>query len=283
VGLAVLVLLAGAATAQPYIPLWSQALENRFHLPDGLAFTARYVRGNEMLAFVGGRHHRQESLDEIKGAFRASAPRVVIVEAFPTVFGENPELIVRSEKLRDIEPDTTRGEPFYAAWLALRSNVPFIGGEPSISEEFEALEKAGYSRQETHFAFLVRDLVNAGVNASNLAETYAKASQRTAQRFNQTPMPLDEFLARYREAFGVAFQDDPQRADRDVPGPDTSVGRILQGDMHARDEHLLALIQEQLARRKRVLVVYGSSHWVTLSGALAAQLGEPKLKTYRKL
>jgi hypothetical protein len=46
--------------------------------------------------------------------------------------------------------------------------------------------------------------------------------------------------------------------------------------MMTRDRHLLRLIEQQLAERHSVLVVYGGSHWATLSAALQERLGSPK-------
>ena len=44
-------------------------------------------------------------------------------------------------------------------------------------------------------------------------------------------------------------------------------------DMMTRDRHLLGLIEQQLVERHSVLVVYGGSHWATLSAALQERLG----------
>ena len=50
-------------------------------------------------------------------------------------------------------------------------------------------------------------------------------------------------------------------------------------NMRFRDEHLLATILQELAGNKSVLVVYGSSHWTTLSRALEDRLGKPVIHT----
>jgi hypothetical protein len=44
-------------------------------------------------------------------------------------------------------------------------------------------------------------------------------------------------------------------------------------DMKTRDRHLLGLIEQQLTERHSVLVVFGGSHWATLSAALIKQAG----------
>jgi hypothetical protein len=50
--------------------------------------------------------------------------------------------------------------------------------------------------------------------------------------------------------------------------------------MVARDEHLWATIQRQLDVKKRVLVVYGGSHWTTLSEMLRMKLGRPAISSF---
>jgi hypothetical protein len=52
--------------------------------------------------------------------------------------------------------------------------------------------------------------------------------------------------------------------------------------MMMRDRHLLGLIEQQLAEKHAVLVVYGGSHWATLSAALQERLGRPKIKPFLK-
>ncbi len=46
--------------------------------------------------------------------------------------------------------------------------------------------------------------------------------------------------------------------------------------MNVRDRHLLATIEKELTL-ERVLVVYGGSHWITLSEALQKRLGKPTI------
>jgi hypothetical protein len=49
-----------------------------------------------------------------------------------------------------------------------------------------------------------------------------------------------------------------------------------------RDRHLLSLIEQQLTDRHSVLVVYGGSHWSTLSAALQKRLEKPRVRPFIK-
>lgn len=70
----------------------------------------------------------------------------------------------------------------------------------------------------------------------------------------------------------------PSRSD---PGTQTLLQRMAADNMRFRDEHLLSTILQELAGNDSVLVVYGSSHWTTLSRALEDRLGKPVIRPRR--
>jgi hypothetical protein len=80
--------------------------------------------------------------------------------------------------------------------------------------------------------------------------------------------------------FGVDVRHDASLAGRSEAGTNSPVALLNQADMIIRDEHLLATIENELAMKKRVLVVYGGSHWTTLSRALQKRLGKPKIHPF---
>jgi hypothetical protein len=83
--------------------------------------------------------------------------------------------------------------------------------------------------------------------------------------------------------YGVDIVGDNQFPLRiDVVNDNTRHGQQAKVAMMTRDRHLLGLIEQQLAARHSVLVVYGGSHWATLSAALEAQLGKPKITPFLK-
>jgi hypothetical protein len=78
---------------------------------------------------------------------------------------------------------------------------------------------------------------------------------------------------------GVDPISDAEMPSRSDPGTETLLQRLSADNMRFRDEHLLSTILQQLDRNDRVLVVYGSSHWTTLSRALQDRFGKPKIVT----
>jgi hypothetical protein len=83
--------------------------------------------------------------------------------------------------------------------------------------------------------------------------------------------------------YGVNIEGDdtfPLRID--VVNDLTRNGQQTKMNMMTRDRHLLGLIEQRLADKHAVLVVYGGSHWATLSAALQARLGGPKIRPFLK-
>jgi hypothetical protein len=82
--------------------------------------------------------------------------------------------------------------------------------------------------------------------------------------------------------YGVDIVGDDKFPLRIDVGDATRHGEQARVDMMTRDRHLLGLIEQQLAARHSVLVVYGGSHWSTLSAALEERLGKPNLRPFLK-
>jgi hypothetical protein len=175
----------------------------------------------------------------------------------------------------------------HAASLALNSGIPFIGGEPTRAQQSEVLERNGYTPADMSFAYLVGSL-SQGLRSGDLSNTrdprlpalFAGWAKGFSDQYRLQPLTLEEFAERYRSVFGVDYTEDPEVVERLEPGLTTLVGRLNQTDMIVRDEHILATIEQQLATRQRVLIVYGGSHWTTLSQALERRLGKPRIDVF---
>lgn len=127
-----------------------------------------------------------------------------------------------------------------------------------------------------------------GTSAENFAKSYSSLAEdikapTNRGEWNLDAPSLDAFLMRYKELYGMDIVGDdtfPLRID--VVNDVTRNGQQEKVNMMTRDRHLLGLIEKQLAERRAVLVVYGGSHWATLSAALQERLGKPKIRTFLK-
>jgi hypothetical protein len=92
---------------------------------------------------------------------------------------------------------------------------------------------------------------------------------------------LEGFRRRYQELYGVDIVGDPQFPLRTDVFDTSARARQNVAGMMIRDSHILGVIERQLSQRHSVLVVYGASHWSTLSAALEARLGKPQITPFQ--
>lgn len=175
----------------------------------------------------------------------------------------------------------------YAASLALSRGISFVGGEPTQDEQTEVLKAKGFTDADIAFSSLLGwfsqalrsgDIPN--TSAESLVQVYPKLAQNVMDHIHLEAPSLDEFRQRYKDMFGVDIVvDDKFQLKIDV-GDSTRHGEQSRVVMMTRDRHLLGLIEQQLTEKHSVLVIYGGSHWSTLSAALEQRLGRPKITPF---
>ena len=262
-------------------------------------FVADYHNGTERLVFVAVRHAfypNDPTMRAVAAGFAKIQPKVVILEGFPTVMGENPPPLV-AEAHNFGAPDAdefARGEGAYAASTALKRGIPFVGGEPTRDEEIQVLKAKGITDADIAFSALLGEFSQAlrsGEMPDTSSKSLAKVYPRLAENikaptelggWNLAAPSLDEFQQCYRGMYGVDLAGDDKFVLRIDVGDTTQHGQQLRTNMMTRDRHLLGLIEKQLVERQEVLVVYGGSHWSTLSAALEARLGNPTILPFLK-
>jgi hypothetical protein len=278
--------LSGAVSAATEIPFFSKELAKE-RGPTKAPFIVMYRSSAKVLTFVGADHvftDHNSTIDSIRRAFMDTDPSMVIVEGVPTVLGRNPAPILQAVRRRG-EPgaDTyAKSEAIFAASLAMARNVPFIGGEPTLNEEIDGLVARGYVRDDVLFCVLLRSLGQArksgampAGNSSAFNTRFEQESGAVARMTGTDARTEAQFVSDYLKIVGVDPISDTEMPSRADPGTATLVQRMSADNMRFRDQHLLATILRELAANNRILVVYGSSHWTTLSQALEDWLGKP--------
>jgi hypothetical protein len=263
-------------------------------------FIASYRNRNERLVFVAVHHAFQPAdptMRAVKVGLDQFRPRVVILEGFPTVMGENPaQIVAEVRRYGSADADEyVRGEGTYAGSIALARGIPFIGGEPTREEQTQVLKSKGYTDTDLAFSALLDAYSQAlrsgdmpDMSVQSLAKIYPQLADDvkapTSRGGSNLDAPsLEDFRERYKAMYGVDIVGDNQFPLRiDVVNDNTRHGQQAKVAMMMRDRHLLGLIEQQLAARHSVLVVYGGSHWATLSAALEARLGSPKIRPFLK-
>jgi hypothetical protein len=264
--------------------------------PNGCAvavpFVAIYRRGIENLVFVGVRHAfdtESPTMRAVTKGFAEIRPAVVILEGFPTAMGEDPPPLVQAaHQYGAADADAfTRGEAMYAASLALARGIPFLGGEPTQEEQFKALKAKGFTDADLAFDAALGCLSQAlrsgdiaDTSLASLENVYPRLVENVREQTGLEAPTLDGFRRRYQDLYGVDVVGDEGFPLRIDVGDSTRHGQQNVLGMMVRDLHLLELIERQLTRRRSVLVVYGGSHWSTLSQALEQRLGKPRVKPF---
>ena len=266
----------------------------------GVQFVARSQKGAERLVFVSARHAfnpNAPTMRAVKEGFAEIQAKVVILEGFPTVIGENPPpLVEMARRYGAAEADEYgRSEGMYAASIALMRGIPFMGGEPTREEQMQVLKTKGFTDADIAFGYLAGGLSQA-LRSHDIPDTSVASIEKFWPRdVENLKLPtdhggwgldapsLEEFRQRYRQLYGVDIVDDKELPLRiDVALDKTRNGQQTRVDMKTRDRHLLGLIEQQLSERHSVLVVFGGSHWATLSAALETRLGKPKITPFFK-
>jgi hypothetical protein len=258
----------------------------------GVPFVASYRKGAERLVFVGAHHSfspRSPTMRAVDEGFAEIKPNVVILEGFPTVMGDDPAplVAVASKYGTPDASDFGRGEGMYAASIALKRGISFIGGEPTKDEEIQVLKQKGFTDEDIAFGslagWLSQPLLSGDIHDTSLEsleKVYPQAAQNVRNQANFEPPSFDEFRLLYRQLYGVDIVGDDKFLLRIDIGDTTRHGQQAKVSMMTRDRHLLGSIEQQLTERHSVLVIYGGSHWATLSEALQKRLGKPKVKPF---
>ncbi|MEO8315701.1 MAG: hypothetical protein ABI645_13015 [Pseudomonadota bacterium] len=286
-------ILAALAITQPLIagdessiPYWTESLA-KARDPSEQPFLATYRFGSKVLGFVAAHHvftDDNPTTRLIRRAWSDISPTAVIVEGYPTEEGPNPADVLQSIQNRGMPAAAVfdKSEAVLAASLAVSRKVPFIGGEMSTPQQIDRVVAMGHRRDDALFALRL-SMLGQGRRSGELpvgdAAAFSKAfvdvSRAVAFMSKTEPVSEDQFRADYMRIVGGDPVNDRNLAARTDPGTSTSLQRMSADSMRARDEHLLATIEQQFAGSDRVLVVYGSGHWTTLSIELARRFGEP--------
>lgn len=275
--------LAGDDSAIPY---WTDDLA-RERDPSDQPFLATYRSGTKVLGFVAAHHvftDDNSTIASIRRGFSEINPAALIIEGYATDAGANPADVLESIQLRG-KPGAggfDKSEAVFAASQAVSRKVPFIGGELSPSAQIDRLVALGHNRRDALFALHLSILGQSRRSgempvgdAAAFTKAFESASRAVAFMTSTELLSEAQFRADYNRIIGGDPVNDRTLDTRTNPGTYTSLQRMSADSMRIRDEHLLATIEQQLAKSDRVLVVYGRGHWTTLSATLARRFGNP--------
>lgn len=251
---------------------YSPIEQKKFEISEGMAFPsiAFFEKDGKQLAFLAARHANNAdhiTCQKLKEVFQEFAPGCLVLEGFSKSGTENYRKMIQEN---GIDPRDC-GEPEYAASLAVKENIPFIGGEPDDSEIEGELQKQGYEPQDIWYIKFVGQIhqwKRHGKNYDSI-EKYLKEYSPESE--------IEWFNSWYEYKVGknpdLEFLKSSQQCAPLIDGD--YIQRFTQAKSDIRNLRIFQTIQESCEKYGKVLVVYGASHYFQLYDVLVAEFGKP--------
>ena len=244
-------------------------------------FAAHYRDGDRELVFIAAKH--EQEIDSPTHQLVASVmehykPSFVIAEGWPSSAGVSPRRMTQQMERR--VRSGRMGESPYAALLAHREGIGFIGGEPDLADQIAELRAQGFETDDMLAFYALRSAASQAENGNY--DAIPARTERTLERFAkamEVPTPTWEDIEAWHEkVLGRPLK--LERLNRGIITPRTSKNMTILNEIGIaveinRETNIIKLETEMLKKHGRILVVYGSGHYNYERALLADWLGEP--------
>jgi hypothetical protein len=281
-----MIFVLGCASAPQLDPrairTWSQSLEGEY--PQYKSVIAHYANGPYELFYLAARHTNSMDSDTMRLVQRLFATEhfnVLLIESIPHSSSESPKWFVDEAKKGITETFVSGGESALAVTLAAQKQIPFFAGEPDHQEIYRDLKSQTYTDLDILGFYVVRQIpqwVREQRNRKNLlAREVPPFLKNYCKMFSTQGCPAFEtLLTWYRDKMGRELSLDISNED----SAPLAEGLLITQKMSARvgvlrDRFTLGIIQKLLAKYKKIAVVYGASHLITLRRSFDAAFGLP--------
>lgn len=244
-------------------------------------FVTHYRHGDQELVFIAAKH--EQSLDSpthtlVAEVMKHYQPAFVIAEGWPTSNGVSPDRMLQQLPRR--ERSGRMGESGYAALLASRQGIDFIGGEPDLSDQIAELKAKGFETDDMLAYYAIRAAIS--LENSGNSDIIPNRVERTMQRFAEAmdaPAPSWEDIEAWHERV-LGRPLDLKRLNRGMIAPRVLENGTVLNEIGVavelnRETNIINLEAAMLEKHGRILVVYGSGHLNYQRAVLADWLGEP--------
>ena len=246
----------------------------------------KFTKSGHDLWYLAASHGTEVNSDTFKFihyVLNTQKINIVIVEGFETGLELSPTSItghILDGKTATFYPN---GEPSFVIENALDKHIPFVGGEPSDKDIYNAiLQKGFYAQDLLGFNFVRRiPQLKRSQQITNLESlqtqfnSYIKSKLKDfdIKDFNFT---FEDFKNWYkinqRKNLSLESGEKGETAPIDGPYLTQKISKVITV---IRDEHILKTINELLKKFQNVFIVYGSSHYRVEHLALKNALGMP--------
>lgn len=263
---------------------WSSQLKNDF--PGEEPGLAIYNKGNYQLYYLAAKHENELSsptLKFVEQLFKKFKFNVLLIESIPHSSGESPKWFLEESK-KGLKSDfILGGESAWGAIHADKKQIPFFAGEPNHQDIYHYLKKNSYSDLDVIGFYTARQIpqwVREKGEINGLIERRGPPfiSNYCRLFILQNCPSLDEVKGWYQNKTGQIMS--VEISNNDV-GPEHDgklyTQKIASAVGDYRDKFTLNIIEELLKKYKRVAVIYGAGHFMTLRKSFDSALGEPQL------
>lgn len=265
---------------------WSQSLDGEY--PGEQPVIAHYKQAGYELFYLASAHSNDlgsPTLKLVNRLFFTHQFDALLVEPFSHSKGESPAWFTKLAK-QGLQGDfILGGESALAIIRADSKKIPFFGGEPDHRDVYQELRKRGFTDIDVLGFYVVRQVpqwVREKQDKTGLLERNApKFINIYCKEFGLQFCPsLKDVRSWYKNKMGHDLTPDVKNEEISPFAEGTLITQKISsatGDI--RDRYTLNILQRKLAKYKRVAVVYGSGHFVTLRKSLDEAFGPPEFET----
>ncbi len=271
------------------IKLYNGKEEKKFERTEGISkpFMTYFKGSKTELCYTAVRHANSVSsptFQLVKNTFDSFDPEILILEGFYYECGRSPSFILSSIKQEEGQKHWQGGEVSFAASLAHKKGIPFVGAEPTDKAILSQLTSKGYTDRDFVFFYFLRNIPQ-----------YGRSKELSAE--DQLPMLFDRDMERwdghhilqsiptygdYQDWFHRHYPEKlsfKKLIDHDLTCPQADSELFfhqLSNEIELiRDTHILK-VQLDLSREfSKIMTVYGGSHYRCQEEVLKRYFGTP--------
>jgi hypothetical protein len=254
--------------------------------PSNGPYIAHHKRGQYELIYLAAHHDNNRTsdtfrlVDKLLSEFPFDA---LIIEPIPYSEGESPEWFVKEARKGMGSRNIAGGESSVAVVRSVKKGIPFYGAELDHRQIFQMLKDKGYSEQDILGFYLARQIpqwVREGETKKGVVERKSpKFLAHFCKAFeikSESCPNIKATKAWYLGHMGKELSGDVSTEDvAPISGSPLFTHKISSTLGSIRDRYALTVIEQLLIKYKRVGVVYGGSHYLTLRKSLDLSLGKP--------
>jgi len=246
-----------------------------------------FKKENRELCYVAARHEnsiRSSTFQLVEGTFDSFAPQILILEGFYYACGKSPPWLLDSLKGEEGKAHWKGGEVHFAAFLAHKKGIDFVGAEPEDREILTQLQSIGFTVEDFCFFYFLRNIPQYFRSKELSSEDQLQSLfERDMQRWKEHG--LLQSIPTYSDYQEWFFRNASSRVsfkklvkhDLTVPELDSQLflHQLSREIESIRDTHILKVQLDLFQEFNKIMVVYGASHYPCQKEVLQRYFGDP--------